>query len=97
MSFADHNPGYAITTEEEAINWITELIELAETARAECDIQTTASDQRAAYSKFMIRHGSALGTLTALHRCNKINDRTYNEFQQRALNSLAASVIRTNG
>lgn len=90
----DSATGYRIDTEEQALNWVLELVVDVELARAECNVvfpddrARTVEHQRRAYRRFMIKHGSVLGVLMALHRCGRIGEVAYNELRQRVLNAL---------
>jgi hypothetical protein len=103
MSFADDNPGYRIDTEDQARNWVIELVETVKAARRDCNVMypgdqaRTAAHQRKAYTAFLMKHGSALGTLMALHRCGKLGDVAYNELRQIAMDTLAATVVGVAG
>lgn len=94
-SFANDHPGYRIDTEEQARNWVLELVADVELARAECNVvfpdnrARTVEHQRKAYRRFMVKHGGVLGVLMALYRCGKLGDVAYRELRQRALNTLA--------
>ncbi len=91
--------GYRIDTEEQAKNWVLELVQDVELARAECNLVfpddrvRTVEHQRKAYRRFMVKHGSVLGVLMALHRCGRIGDVAYSGLRQRALNTLGPHVV----
>jgi len=103
MSFEDDHPGYHIDTEEQARNWVIELVEVVRTARRDCNTMfpgdqiKTVTHQKKAYIAFMMKHGGALGTLMALHRCGKLSDVAYNELRQITMDTLAPTVIGVAG
>jgi hypothetical protein len=103
MTFADDHPGYEITTEQEARNWVIELVDDVESARLSCNVvipddqAKTVRHQQRAYTKFMVKHGSALGVVMALHRCRKISDVAYNELRQRVIQTLVPTVVGRAG
>ena len=92
-------PDFEITSEEQARNWVMDLVKDVEDARQQCNVSvpgdqvTTASLQRKAYRIYLVRHGGALGTLTALHRCRKLNDVAYMELRQRVMLTLVPTVV----
>lgn len=92
MTHADE-PGYAITTQDQATNWLAELVAGVEEARRAVDIQPTADLTRKAHVTWLMRHGSALGALMALHRCGKLSDVAYNLFNQRVKETLVPTII----
>jgi len=99
MTFADDHPGYRIQTEEEARNWMLELVEGVKAARAQCDIivparpDIQAETQRRAYRKWLTKHGAALGTLMALHRCGKLGDVAYNELREQVMATMTPTLV----
>ena len=95
MSFADDNPGYRINTTEEAQNAILELVAEVERARTDVDIQMTLIGQRKAWSTWMVKHGSALGALMMLHRCDKVGDVLYNQLRERVMKTMVPTVTET--
>ena len=103
MSYADDNPGYRLDSEEQARNWILELVEGVKVARLDCnvvfpgDAARSVAHQRKAYHQFLVRHGAALGTLTAVHRCGKLGDVAYSELREVVLNTLAPTIVGASG
>ncbi len=99
MAYAEDNPGYRIDTEEQARNWVMELVADVEAARFECNVsvpdnsQAQVRSQMRAYRTYMIKHGSALGVIMALHRAGKLGDVAYNELRQRVVNTLAPTIV----
>lgn len=99
MSYADDHPGYPIETEEQARKAVLDLVADTEAARKACNIVVpdnavlTVQAQRKAYATFMVKHGSALGMLMALHRCRRLNDAAYNELRTRVINTLAPTLV----
>ena len=98
-TFAEHHPGYRIDTEEQAKNWIIELVADVELARDDCNVvfpdnqSRTIEHQRRSHRRFLVKHGGALGVLMALHRCGKLSDVAYNELRQKVLSTLAPRVV----
>lgn len=70
-----------------------------EAARAACNVVipdnnvVQAREQMKAYRVFMLKHGGALGVITALHRAGRIGDVAYNELRQRVLDTLAPTLV----
>ena len=93
MSFADDNPRYRITTEEQARAWVMELVDGVELARNACDEQATTEKQRKLYTTWLTRHGAALGSITALHRCGRLGDVAYEELRQRVMRTMNPTII----
>ena len=81
------DPFYEIETEEQATNWMHELVDGVKRERVACDTARTRKQQQSSYLKYMIRYGSALGTVMALHRCRKLSDQAYAEFRQEIMNT----------
>lgn len=84
---------------EDALKWVISLVERAEEARAYCDITLpdrtgiTIADQRKAERTFLMHHGSAIGALAAMLRCDKISASTYNELVERVRKTLLPSNV----
>ena len=99
MDHAESQPGYRIDTEDQARNWMLELIDQVKAARIACDVflghaqEVTVTAQRRNFRVFLVRHGSALGSLVALHRCGKLSDTAYNEFREIILKTLAPTIV----
>jgi len=99
MSHIEDHPGYRIDTEEQCRNWILEIVDSVKTARAMCNIvfpgdqAATVAGQRKAYAAFMVKHGSALGALMALHRVGKLSDVAYNDLRQIVIDTLIPTVV----
>jgi hypothetical protein len=91
-------PDFEITSEEQARNWILELVEGVEQARRDCNVTfpgdqaATVRFQKRAYTTWMIRHGAALGTLLALYRCRRLNDLAYSELRARVMQTMLPTV-----
>ena len=77
--------GPPIRTEEEARNWIAEIVAEVETHRQACDFAVTVGDQRKAFMRWMIKRGEALGVLQACWRFGKVGDAGYTELRTRVL------------
>lgn len=99
MDHAESHPGYRIDTEDQARNWMLELIDQVRSARIACDVflghahEVTVTAQRRNFRAFLVRHGSALGSLVALHRCGKLSDAAYNECREIILGTLAPTIV----
>ena len=93
MSYVDHHPGYRLSTEMEAVNWIEELVLGAEQARVACDVAADPEKAVRAYQTFLVKHGSALGSLMALHRAGLLSDVGYNELRARAMRALTPTMV----
>lgn len=96
MAFSDDNPGYLLISDEQALNWVLELIEDAEQARALCDIQTDAAATRKQHYTYLVKHGSVLGMITALHRCGRLSDVAVNELRAREMRTMLPTTIQTS-
>lgn len=70
-------PGPKFTSNEQAEGWAKDLVSQVREARAHCDLETLAANQRKWHHKLLIRYGSAKGVLDALYRCGKINENFY--------------------
>ena len=96
MSYADDNPGYRIDSTEQAIKAMEEMILDVEEARRHCDTlmfgrapQDIATEKvKKAHKIFLVKHGSALGSLAMLHRCAKLEDTGYMQLRERILKTL---------
>lgn len=77
--------GPPINTEDEARNWILEIVEAVEGHRRECDFAATVGDQRKAFMRWMIKRGEALGVLQACWRFGKVSDGIYEGLRTRVL------------
>lgn len=90
-----------ITTIEEAQRFILDMVEILEASRADCNVQVpgdpqmTARLQRKAYTNWMIRYGQALGSLTTLMHCRKLNDVAYNELRERIMQTAIPTQVGT--
>jgi hypothetical protein len=99
MSFVDDNPGYEITTEEEACNWIAERIELVKKVRLGCvielkgDKKQTKKLQMSAYRKFLQHQGGILGQLIVLYRCGQLSQEAYQKLRSEAMDLLGPSLV----
>jgi hypothetical protein len=74
-----------ITTSEEAVRWCEKLAEHVEAARAESIFAVSIPDARTAYGVFILRQGSALGTMLALLRTGFLNATQYEALRKRVL------------
>lgn len=90
---------HEITTEEEARKFIMEMVEILESTRDDCNVtiptdpQLSAKLQRKAWSNWMIRYGQALGSLTTLMHCRKLNDVAYNELRERVMRTAVPTQV----
>lgn len=85
--------GPPIETEDQARNWLMQLVAEIEQARALCDSSKLVVDANMAYRRWMMYYGRGLGVLVALHRCGKLSDVGYNLFQKRLLATTMPSVV----
>jgi hypothetical protein len=89
--------GPPIETEEQAKNWIMELVGQVEQVRMECDVvmvnNGTVAMARSLFIKWMIKRGEALGALQASKRFNKISDTAYMELRARVLATQVPTVL----
>lgn len=85
--------GPPIETEEQAQNWLAELVADIEQARRLCDLSAMVVDAQVAYQRWMMYYGRGLGVLVALHRCGKLSDEGYRLFQQRLLATTVPTVV----
>jgi hypothetical protein len=74
-----------ITTSDEAVRWCEKLAEHVEAARTESIFATTIPDARTAYGVFVLRQGSALGTMLALLRTGFLSATQYDALKARVL------------
>lgn len=86
-------PGYRIDSEDQARNWILELVEAVEQMRMLANLAPDTQTQRENYGKLLMRQGSALGALMALHRVGMIGDTMFDEMQKRVLAALATQTV----
>ena len=99
MSYTDDHPGHRIDTEEQARKWLLQLVDELKTARIACDVfmfkvgSMTVRQQQKNYNTFMVKHGAALGSLVALHRCGKLSDFAYEELRQTILETLKPTMV----
>jgi hypothetical protein len=96
MSYADQTPGYRIETKEQALKWILDEIQNLEDWRARLDVACfnagfgagaqvgKIGELRREFRKFLVRHGSTLGTLVALHRLGQLSDEQYQAIRLRS-------------
>lgn len=100
MSYADDHPGHRIETERQGSEWARELVAGVTEARVACDVPAIPGmspdafrrEMTRRYHVFLVRHGSALGSLVALHRCGRLGDVAYNTLRERVLATLHATV-----
>jgi len=91
--------GERIDTEDQARNWVCELVGDMKLWRAECnvsfpaDVPKTAQHQRRACWTFLAKQGKVVGALQALLLTGKISERCYQELNQQAINALAPTVV----
>jgi hypothetical protein len=77
--------GPPVETEEQARNWVIDLVAEVEVIRRSCDLAVMVPDQRKAFIRWMIKRGEALGVLSALKRCGRLGDIAYNDLRLRVL------------
>jgi len=77
--------GPKIHTEDEARNWVMEIVAEVEGHRRACDFAATVGDQRKAFMRWMIKRGEALGVLQACWRLSIMTDAIYDGLRTRVL------------
>lgn len=88
-----------IETEEQAIQWLEELVRDTLAARALLNVpipdarDTKVSWQRRREAIYFMKYGSSLGSLMGLFRTGTIGPRAYSEMRQKVLNSLAPTIV----
>lgn len=88
-----------LETEEQVRSWVLLLIEDMQHWRTVCNVyipnptEEMVSAQQKALWKFLQKQGKVIGALQALLAVRKINEVAYNEFYQKALNSLAPTIV----
>ena len=89
--------GPTIETEEQAKNWIIEIVNEVEAIRHECDVIMVTNGAvamaRTTFIKWMIKRGEALGVLQASKRFNKISDTAYTELRARVLATQVPTIV----
>jgi hypothetical protein len=90
---------HEVNTIEEAKKFILDMVEILEQTRASCNIEIpgdpalTVRMQRKAYTSWMIRYGQALGSLTTLMHCRKLNDVAYNDLRMRIMRTTIPTIV----
>ena len=98
MSHID-TPGYRIDSDEQARNWVEELIIDVEKYRNAIDEGSAhpehvqAGELKKLHDVLLVKHGGAKGVLLALHRCGKLTDDAYNAMTKRITRTLVPSTI----
>jgi len=88
-----------INSYDDALKWAEQVVLDCEAARASCDVpvpamkSTSVTELRRRESAYLLRHGTALGTLVALLRCRQISEVAYNTFVERTRATLTGSVV----
>jgi hypothetical protein len=77
--------GPKLNTEDEARNWVMEIVAEVESHRQACDFAVTVGAQRKAFMRWMIKRGEALGVLQASWRFGKMSDAVYDGLRTRVL------------
>ncbi len=91
--------GEKIESEDQARNWVSELVQDMKFWRAECDVlfphdaAKTAQHQRRACWTFLTKQGKVVGALQALFLAGKISECCYQELNQTAINALAPTLV----
>lgn len=96
MSRSLEDPGYRITTREQAIDWIEDLLTRARAARLRVDFVLGAEERERLYDQYLVRQGSAVGVIMALHRAGLIDDQARSELEARAKITILTN-IRVRG
>lgn len=84
--------GPPIESEDQAKNWLIELVVETEVLRKECDDALTVAEQRQAFLRWLLKRGESLGALHALKRTGRISDVVFEEMRQRILSTTVPSV-----
>lgn len=91
--------GEKIETEDQARNWVQELVVDMQYWRGECNVsfpgdaaKSVQYQQRACWT-FLTKQGKVVGALQALLLVGKISERCYQELNQLAINTLAPTVV----
>ena len=77
--------GPKLSTEDEARNWVMEIVAEVESHRQACDFAITVGEQRKAFMRWMIKRGEALGVLQAAWRFDRMSDAVYDGLRTRVL------------
>jgi len=85
--------GPPIETEEQAKNWVMDLVGELERIRTECDLvmvnnganRGSARMARQLFIHWLMKRGESLGVLQASKRFGKISDETYTALRERIL------------
>lgn len=92
-------PGERITTKAQALGWVQELTSDMLRWREKCNVvfpdkpEETALFQKRALWTFLEKHGEVIGALKTLRLVGLIDERAYQEYNQRALNTLIPDVV----
>lgn len=81
-----------IQTEAQAIAWLENLIAHAALARDACDAPVTPAEQQKAFQVWLVRHGSALGSLTALFRVGMVGQVAYGTMRNKIMAGMLPTV-----
>jgi len=82
-----------IETEEQARNWLEELVKETESVRRQCDFCPTVKDQRKMFLRWMIKRGESLGVLQALVRTGRLSGTAYMELRRRVLITQVPTIL----
>lgn len=92
-------PGQRLETPEQRLAWLQELVDGVLEARRVCDVEVpgfpeaTVRAQNSAWNVFLIRHGSALGAITALAAVGLIDNQARSELSKTVIRTLIPSVV----
>jgi hypothetical protein len=87
-------PHAEIRNEEQAQNFVDDLVRQMTMWRNACDVpipdkdNKAALEQRRAMWSFLTKQGQVVGALKAFKLCGLISERCYKEFHQKAINAL---------
>ena len=88
-----------ITNEEQARNWVKALLADMQAWRDICNVRVPDNNeemvrqQQRALWKYLQKQGKVIGALQTLLLTRQINELAYKELTQKALNSLAPTVV----
>jgi len=92
-------PRAQIETPDQAANWINELMQEMLLWRRQCNVaipgnpKATAIQQQRNMWTFLTKQGQVIGALKTLMMCNLISEKMFQEYNQRAINSLIPEVV----
>ena len=92
-------PDFPIDTEDQAVQWMLELVVDVQGARFDCDVfypgdkTRTVREQKRAERIWLVKHGGALGTVLALFRCGRLSQQAYDKMRKEILDTMVPTVV----